>query len=36
MSAAAPMMMNPESDEYMKRPMSWVDLALKITGFLKV
>lgn len=36
LSAAAPMMMNPESDEYMKRPMSWVDLALKITGFLKV
>lgn len=34
LSAAAPMLMNPSSDDYMKRPVSWVDLAMRIIAFL--
>jgi hypothetical protein len=32
---AAPMLMHSSSDDYMKRPTSWVDLAMRIIAFLR-
>ncbi|MGV0731526.1 hypothetical protein, partial [Mycolicibacter sinensis] len=34
LNAAAPMLISPSSDVFMKIPMAWVDLAMKIIAFL--
>jgi hypothetical protein len=34
LKAAAPTVMDPQSDERMKRPTAWVDLASRIINFL--
>lgn len=35
LNAAAPMLISPSSDVFMKIPMAWVDLAMKIIAFLR-